>query len=234
MVSTDRRTGTSVREYAFLMRYDWVPWSASALVIGAMSLVFGSLLNPAKAGASTAETLRVVEEASGRYLAMAVMYFFASLTLTFGLPALLSVFERRGRRLGLLGVGVFTIGTVGTCGYAMLNVFFRALVVVGALHGPALAKVTEDNGLTTFLYGWIAGFYLGLLLIAIALFVARTVPRWIPALLVVFVALFPFSSQLGRVGMAVQVLALAVAFTGIAIAAVSREQQRTTLRQPAF
>jgi len=29
------------------MRFDWVPWSASALVIGVMSLVFGSLLNPA-------------------------------------------------------------------------------------------------------------------------------------------------------------------------------------------
>lgn len=216
------------------MRYDWIPWSASALVIGAMSLVFGSLLNPASSGASTAQTLRVVDQASGRYLAMAVMFFFASLTLTFGLPAVLSVFERRGRRLGLLGVGVFTIGTVGTCGYAMLMVFFRALVTGGALRGPELDKVTENLGLKMFLSGWIAGFYLGLLLIAIALLVARTVPRWIPVLLIVFVALFPFSSQLGRVGMAVQVLALAVAFTGIAIAAVSGEQARATLRQPAF
>jgi hypothetical protein len=216
------------------MRYDWVPWSASALVVGAMSLVFGSLLNPAPAGASTSQTLRVVGQASGQYLAMAVMFFFASLTLTLGLPAVLSVFERRGRRLGLLAVGVFTIGTVGTCGYAMLMVFLRALVVDGAIQGPDLAKVADDLGLKVFLFGWIAGFYLGLLLIAIALLVARSVPRWVPVVLIVFVALYPLSSHLGRVGMAVEVLALAVAFTGIAIAAVSGEQQRTTLKQPAF
>lgn len=216
------------------MRYDWVPWSASALVVGAMSLVFGTLLNPHPAGSSGAQTIRIVDEASGQYLAMAVMFFFASLTLTLGLPAVLSVFERRGRRLGLLAVGVFTIGTVGTCGYAMLMVFFRALVVGGAIRGSELTGVTGDTGLKVFLFGWVAGFYLGALLIAVALFVARTVPRWVPFLLVVFVAMQPVVSHLGRVGMAAQVLALAVAFTGIAMAAVTGEQQRATLRQPAF
>ncbi len=43
-------------------------------------------------------------------------------------------------------------------------------------------------------------------------------------LLVVFVALFPVSAALGRVGTVVQVLTLAVAFTAIAIAAVNRSQ----------
>ena len=216
------------------MRYDWVPWSASALVVGAMSLVFGTLLNPQPASSSGAQTIRIVDQASGQYLAMAVMFFFASLTLTLGLPAVLSVFERRGRRLGLLAVGVFTIGTVGTCGYAMLMVFFRALVEIGALHRSELDKVTSDTGLSMFLFTWIAGFYGGVLLIAIALFLARSVPRWVPALMVGFVAVFPFASQLGRVGMAAQVLALAVAFTGIAMAAVSGDTQRLPVREPAF
>jgi hypothetical protein len=48
------------------------------------------------------------------------------------------------------------------------------------------------------------------------------------------VAVFPFSSQLGRVGMAAQVLALAVAFTGIAMAAVSGDTQKLPVRAPAF
>jgi hypothetical protein len=94
--------------------------------------------------------------------------------------------------------------------------------------------VADDTGLKVFLFGWVAGFYLGVLLIAVALFVARTVPRWVPSLLVVFVAMQPVVSHLGRVGMAAQVLALAVAFTGIAMAAVTGEQQRAALRQPAF
>jgi len=216
------------------MRNDWVPWSASALVIGAMSIVFGSLLNPADPGASSGETLRVVVEAGSRWVAMAVMYTLASLMLTLGLPAILVLFERRGRRLGLTGLAVFAVGTIGTAGYAMLLVFFRALVVVGAVRGAAFDKVTEDKGLLVFLNGWIAGFYGGLLLLAVALFVARTVPRWVPALMLAFVVLLPFSSSLGRVGMALEVMGLAVAFTGIAMAAVSSTQPRVLARQPAF
>ena len=216
------------------MRFDWIPWSASALVVGVMSLVFGSLLNPAEAASSTTETLHVVNQDGGRYLAMAVMFFFASVTLTLGLPAILSVFDRRGRRLGLVGVGVFTLGTVGTCGFAMLQVFFRALVEIGALRSSELEMVAKDRGLSMFLFTWIGGFYGGVLLIAIALFLARSVPRWVPALMVTFVAAFPFASQLGRVGAAAEVLALAVAFTGIAMAAVTGDTQKLPAREPAF
>jgi hypothetical protein len=216
------------------MRSDWVPLSASALVIGAMALVFGSLLNPAEAGASSAETLRVVDENSARWLAMAVMYFFASVALMLGLPSVLTLFVRKGRKLGLTALAVFTIGAIGTAGYAMLMVFFRALVVAGAVRGSALDEVTSEKGLAFFLQGWIIGFYGGIFLLAVALFVAGAVPRWVPALLVVFVVMLPFASALGRVGQAAQVLALAVAFTGIAMAAVSSENARDLTRQPAF
>ena len=73
------------------MRSDWIPLSASALVIGVMALVFGSLLNPADADASSADTMRIVSQEGGRWLGMAVMYFGASVALTLGLPALLSL-----------------------------------------------------------------------------------------------------------------------------------------------
>ncbi len=216
------------------MRTDWVPLSASALVIGAMSLVFGSLLNPAEAGSTTAQTLRVVDEDSGRWLAMAVMYFFGSVTLTLGLPSVLTLFARRGRRLGLAGVTVFSVGAIGTCGYAMLMVFFRAMVVADAVRGRALDDVTNDNGLAVFLQGWILCFYGGVLLIALGLFAAKATPRWVPVLLVLFVAMMPFASHIGRVGSALQVLGLAVAFTGIAMAAVTGAHEKTALREPAF
>jgi hypothetical protein len=216
------------------MRSDWVPLSASALVIGAMALVFGSLLNPAEGGASTAETLRIVDEDSSRWLAMAVMYFLASVTLTLGLPAMLTLFGGRGRKLGLTGVALFTLGAIGTCGYAMLMVFFRAMVVAEAINGPALERVTDDLGLAIFLQGWIAGFVGGVVLIAIALFVSRTTPRWVPLLLVAFVILLPVSEQLGRIGTSLQVMALAVAFTGIAMAAVTGDHERGLTRHSVF
>lgn len=216
------------------VRTDWLPISASALVIGAMSLVLGALLNPISGSKDASATMHIVEHADARWLGMAVMYFIASLTLCLGLPAMLSLFVTRGRRLGLLAVGTFAIGAIGLSGYSMLMVFFRALVDKDLLKGRGLDEMTHDAGLSIFLNGWIAGFYLGVLFIALALFVARKTDRWVPVLLLVFVAMMPFVSHLGRVGMAVQVLALAVAFTGIATAAVSGEHKRELERQPVF
>src|SRR5690349_6907342 len=137
------------------MRSEWVPLSASALVIGVMALVFGQILNPGQSGDTATDTLRVVSEEGSRWLAMAVMFTLASISLVFGMPAVMSLFERRGRRLGLTAVAVFTIGAIGTCGYAMLLVLFRAMVVAGAVRGRALDDLGKDNGLLIFLFGWI-------------------------------------------------------------------------------
>lgn len=213
------------------MRTDWVPLSASALVIGAMSLVFGSVLNPAETGATTSDMVQVVGQDGPRWLAMAVMYVLASFALILGLPCVLMLFDRRGRRLGLAGVSLMVMGAVGTCGYATLMLFFCALVLRHALDGDALGSVVTDPGLRIFLIGWVASFYGGVLVIAVALLLARTTPRWVPLLLVVFVALLPVSSHLGRLGSAVQVMAMAVAFTGISMAAVSDERRDALVRR---
>jgi hypothetical protein len=160
-------------------------------------------------------------------MAVAVLFFIASVALTLGLPAVLTLFTRRGRSLGYLAVGVFSIGTIGTSGYAMLMVFFRALVDEEALRPGLLAAVTQDSGFLAFIYVWAGCFYLGLLLLAFALFAAKRTPAWIPVLLLVFVAMFPVSTSTGLVGMAVQLMLLAVAFTGVAISATTpRESER--------
>ncbi len=218
------------------MRTDWVQVSASALVIGAMSLVLGTLVNPVQAGQGAGATLRVVESSGGRWLAMAVMFFVASVTLSLGLPAVLSLFTRRGRGAGLVAVCVFAVGTIGLSGYAMLMVFFRALVDRDALKvsGAGLDQVTRDAGLGIFLYGWIACFYGGVILLVLALFVAHRTPTWVPVMLLVFLLLSPFASSLGRVGATVQILALAIAFTGVAVTAASPVKPEETRRQPAF
>lgn len=216
------------------MRTDWVPYSASALVIGAMSMVLGAVLSPLSGSQRAAETLRVAGQEDGRWLGMAVMYFLASIFLTLGLPAMLSLFVNRGRGLGLLAVGVFSVGAIGLSGFAMLMVFIRTLVIGDLLKSTGLDRMSDDLGLSIFLYGWIGGFYLGILLIAVALFVARKTPTWVAALLLVFVIAMPFVEHLGRVGSALQVMALAVAFTGIATAAVSDEHKRELKAQPVF
>lgn len=217
------------------MRSDWIPLSASALVVGAMAMVFGALLNPQTgADESAAETLRVVTEEGGRWLGMSVMYFFASVAMTLGLPALLSLFTDKGRRTGFVAVGVFSIGVIGLAGFSMLLVFFRALAGANAIQDARLNAATEDLGLSVFINGWIVSFYLGLLLVALALFLSKKTPMWVPGLLVVFVLLFPFTGQIGRVGQVMQVMALAVAFTGVAIAAVNQVNRVVASRQPTY
>lgn len=207
------------------MRTDWVPLSASALVVGVMALVFGALLNPLGAEGS-ADTIKIVSQESGRVLGMAVMYFVASVGLTLGLPAVVTLFRERALRLGVTAVAVFLVGAIGTAGYAMLLVFFRALVVRGNLSGGGINDVVEDNGLAVFLYGWVAAFFLGLALLAVALFVAKRTPIWVPILLLVSIAMFPLSNMLGKPGQIIQLFAMAVAFTGMAIAAVTAGQAR--------
>jgi hypothetical protein len=189
-----------------------------------MCLVFGAALNPAEAGDGMASAVRIASEQSGRWIAMSVLYFCASVALTCGMPAVLSLFRERAHRLGIAAVSVLSVGAVGTSGFAMLLVFIQALAQQDALRAGGLDAVLSDVGLAVFFWGWVTGFYLGALLVAVALLVSRATPPWIPVLLLLFVALLPVGRVLGQTGQVIGLMALAVAFTGIATVAVGRSQ----------
>lgn len=209
----------------------WVPFSSAALVTGALSLFAGAVLLPS--GESTTETLRMVQDHDGRWFAVSILFFLAGVGILVGLPSLLMLFPGRGRRWGFAGVGAMAIACAGTAGYAMLLVFFRALVLEDAIKVSAMDRVTADPGLTGFLYSWIATFYLGELLLAIAVLRARTVPRWMPALLVLHVALLPVSSLLPEQLSTFTVVTTALAFSGMAISANSEAGRLFTVTAPA-
>lgn len=205
------------------MRIDWVPYSASALVAGATALAVGSVMMPTSAGGS-GQALRIVEQHDGRWLAVAMLYFGAAVALTVGLPAVLTLLESRGARIGLIATGVFAIGCIGTAGYAVLLVLIRALVLSDSIATDAFDALTADVGMGSFLYGWIVAFLLGELLLAFALWRAQTVPRWIPLLLVVHVATVPLGSLVPEQLGVWAVLLLTLAFAGIGISANNRYQ----------
>ncbi len=207
------------------MRRDWISPSAGTLVIGAFALVLGTLLNPLRVDRTGADVLAVVSQNGDRLFAMAVFYFVASIGLLLGLPSLMSVFHRRPR-LAALAAGVFTVGVLGTAGFAVLLIFLRALVLGDALTAPGIDAVAADPAMVFFVAAWIAGFYAGLVLIAVALLVTRATHVWIPLLLLGVVALAPFADALGRVGPMLQALGLAVALTGVAVSAVTGDQLR--------
>lgn len=199
------------------MRIDWVPFSASSLVAGATMLSIGALMMPSAEDSS--ETLMLAQEESGRWLAVSGLYFVSAVALTIGLPAILVLFDRKGARLGLTAVSVFTIGCVGTAGFAMILAFFRALATADALDAGALEAASSETGFAVFLYGWIAAFYLGELLLAIALLMAGTTPKWVPALLILHVALLPVSNLLPEDVQSLTALLITVALSGVGISA---------------
>lgn len=207
------------------MDVDWVPYSATSLVAGASCLVVGAVLVPGESD-SGASLQVLMEQDDARWLAVASFYFAAAVLLTIGIPALLTLLNRRATRVGLVGAGVFVVGCLGTAGYAMLLVLLRALVLSDSLVDVPLDALVSDAGLGVFLYGWVAAFYLGELLLGIALLRARTVRRWMPLLLLAHVAMLPVTAVLPQQLSAVTVLLSTAAFAGLGIVANNRAAVR--------
>ena len=210
----------AVQPYLSRVEIRWVAYSAASLATGALALLLGALITPT---GNAAESLSLVEMNDGRWLGAAVLFLIASITLTLGLPSI-GTLLRGTPRLGLLALGVFAIGTIATAGYAMLLVFYRALVLTDSLNGP-IADVTSDPGIAGFLVVFVAAFYLGELLLAIALYRAGTVARWIPAVLVAHVLWLAVGRFLPADLVDIGTLLLTAGLCGIAITANERDSQ---------
>lgn len=199
------------------MKIDWVPYSAAALVAGSVALAMGSLLMPTIG--DPADSLRIAQEQDGRWLAVAATYFGAAVALTVGLPTVLTLLGTRGARRGLLGAALLAVGCIGTAGYATLLVFFRALALTGAIESGDLDALTRDAGLDYFLFAWVGAFYLGQVLVAWALILARSTPRWVPVMLLLHVLSLPVSALVSAQVAQAAILLLTAGLCGIGITA---------------
>lgn len=213
------------------MRSDWVPFSAGALVTGAMALILGQMLNPAGSAESPAAQLVVAADSPGRWLAMSILYFFGSVALILGMPAVVTLFTGKGRVAGLTGIAVFSLGCMGVAAISSLMLMFRALAI-SAVQGNGgvdtnIALITgslENPELQVMLGIWIYGFLTGVLLVAFGLFRARVTPAWVPSLLLIFLVIQTVGQTTGTGGTVLSqigLLCLAAGFTGIATTATS-------------
>ena len=203
------------------MRSQWVPISASALIVGAMSLVLGQMLNPSGSIQSPATVLEIAGDSSARWMAMSVLFFAAAVGLVLGLPCVLSLFTGRGRVLGMVGVGIFSVGAISLAGFSALMLTFRALAVNQAVELNLVDDVVADGGLSVMLNVWAFSFLGGVAVIAVALFRSRRTPVWVPGLLAAFLVLQFVPLSDGRVVSAIGLLAFAAGLTGIATSATS-------------
>ena len=196
------------------MRIDWVPYSASALVVGATALSVGAILSPETD--TSREMIVLVQDDPARWVAVVGLYMLSSVGLVLGMPAVLSLFDRRGAGTALAAAAMFTVGCLGTVAYAVLLAVYRALAVQYDLT-TSIEEVARQAGLLPVLIGWIVAFLLGEALLAIALLRARTVPRWIPAVLLAHATLVLLADALPDLLATVVSLLITVGLAGLGI-----------------
>jgi hypothetical protein len=199
------------------MKLMWQPWSAASLASGAVLLVLGSLMLPS---GQVADVIDSVDDQGARWLMTSFAFFLAAVGLTLGLPTILTLLRDRGKWAGLIGIGVWAFGTIALAGYAAMLIFFSALVdAVKEITPSVVEMIADDRALVAYLLMFVGAFYLGELLIAIALLRARTVAVWIPVLMVVHVAVTPASAFLPDELQSWSTLLLGGALMGIAVQA---------------
>ena len=196
----------------------WQQWSAASLASGAVLLVLGSLMLPAD-GSDVAAMIASAQGEGGRWVMTACAFLLASVAMTLGLPTILAIIRTRGRRLGIVAVGVWAMGTIGLGAYAALLMFFRTMVAADALTAPEASRVADDRTMQVFVLSLAAAFLLGEALTGVALLYSRAAPRWVGALLLVHVATAAVAEMLPTPVERFQVLMFGVALMGVSVQA---------------
>lgn len=207
------------------MRESWVPYSAAAMASGAVALVLAALSLPSSPDGY--QLLQNAQLQDGRWLMGSAGYFLCSVGLVLGLPIFLYVVPRRGRGAALAGIGVFGIATMGMASYGALLLFFQTLVKQGVIGEAEVELLTRDGALIAFAVVFLGSFYVGEVLLAIALLRARTVHIWVPIVFLVHAALLPLNAVAPRLQM-VQTILIGIAFMGLAVYANERAQAART------
>ena len=142
--------------------------------------------------------LQLAEQEGGRWMAVSLLYFAASVALVIGLPAILTLFDRKGFRTGLTAVGVFTdrlrrhrrlrhaAGVLPGAGRDRRHRRRASIDAVGDEAGLAAVLLRLDRARSTSVSCCWRSRCSG----------RGTTAKWIPAVLLLHVALFPVSSLL--------------------------------------
>jgi hypothetical protein len=212
------------------MRVEYISGSAGALVVGAIAITAGYAFNPLPQDDSLfTDPLLTSQNTLDRWLLCAWSLSVASIALTLGVAALLSVMDQRRKRLRVAAAIVFATGTIGLGGYAAMLLFLRALLVDRTLGVSDIRAVLADPSITVYFALLLGCLMLGIVLIGYGMWVGRGTPRWVPVTLWAFVA-SQFVPVPGNLFTVVQFAVFTVAATGAAVAANDRSTVRDGAR----
>lgn len=199
------------------VRTDWLPVSAAALITGATALFLGAQMTPRPRG--DGDLLRTASEHGDRFAILAVLFTLASVGLLVGVPSLFTLFQRRGFRTGLVAAVLLSVGALMLAAFAQVLIVFRSLAQHDAVTEQAIDAIASDALLQAMMGSAFVAFYLGELLLALALFRARTTPPWVPWMFTAHVVSVPFTQALPEGWTGAGTLLMAAGFAGCAMAA---------------
>jgi hypothetical protein len=165
------------------------------------------------------ELLSTLQAAPDRWLLASAAFMYAAFALTLGIPTIVALLGPRGRITGQLGAVVFAFGTIGLSGYAALLILFRALTQHSVVGVREIDLLSRDHGLLAYVGAFVVAFEVGVAMLAIALFRARTVRRWIPALMLLHAVTLPFVRGAPEGLQSMHTLLIGVALIGAAVTA---------------
>lgn len=195
----------------------WLQWSAASLASGAVLLVLGALAMPPTS--EVGQVIVALDQQDAAWLMASASFFLASVALTMGLPAILFLVPARGHALAMVGLWIWGVGTIGTSALAAFLILFRATVRVVEMSPKDVEELSRDPALSLSLLFVVGSFYLGELVVGLVLLRSSVVPRWIPALLVLHVALAPVSELLSEELQDFTAIVLGLGLMGIAVKA---------------
>jgi hypothetical protein len=201
------------------------PADLVALVLAPVLLGAAMLLDLTPDADGTAELLGLVGESPQRWLLSNSLFLLSGLAWT---VAGIGLYRRLGRRSRTIGIGAIGVAAGGVA---------LGLIEATVLYLPGLARsgASLDQQVRTVEYVessaptiafevvHVAGWLLGLLLVAVGLLLRRAVPRWIPATMLAGLAgMLAFSDG---PGLATASAVLVVAVTGLALHLARPDQQ---------
>lgn len=170
-------------------------------------------------GARNEDLVATVAAEPGRIQASALLTLLTALLFVPALIGILRLLRRRGVVLGHLAVALSIIGVIGHAVFAGFQIVLSFALESGVDEAALAAMVegTPSIGFSVVLLTFLAGFLLGMLLLAAALWRSGSVPVWAPFGLVALVLADLAPIPGGRITASVVLAAGVVCFGAIGL-----------------
>lgn len=160
------------------------------LILAPLVLAIAQPINP---GEGDAGWVQAMADMPGRIQAASLLVILSSLLFVPALIGLLRLVRQRGSVLGHVGVGLMLIGVIGHAVWAGFEIVL-VWMATSEIDRAQLSAVVNDGapssiGFTVVLLMFLAGFFLGAIVLAAGLWRSGAVPRWAAAC----IAAFPLS-----------------------------------------